>query len=167
MVYMTNDDDGAVAIIDTATNKVVDRIPVNGYSYGVAFTPDGEQAYVTVSNAESVIIDTKNRSITGKINAPAGLYLIAITPDGTKAYMSNGQDTIHVLCLANNTIIDSIFIGSSPLGIAINRNSTRVYITTVRSCSLLVIDTVTNKVIYNIAMCRFEIGSGPAVVPLS
>jgi YVTN family beta-propeller protein len=143
---------------------VVDEIAVGGYSYGVAFTPDGKQAYVTVVNSNAVIIDIENRTVTGKINAPPNLYLITITSDGTKAYISNGWDKLYVLYLANNTLIDSISIGSIPLGIVTNRDSTRVYVTT--ASSLFVIDTETNKVIYTITMYRNgyqKIGSGLAI----
>jgi YVTN family beta-propeller protein len=166
-VYVTNGDNGTVSVIDTKKNEVVGRISVGGPSYGVAFTPDGTRAYVTVLNSDSVIIDIENRTVTGKINVPPGLDLIAITPDGTKAYISNGQDTLYVLHIATNTLIDSISFGIAiPFGIAINRDSTRVYITNVQDNTLLVIDTVTNKVIYTILLWQNTGTGGVAIGPV-
>uniref|UniRef100_UPI000A96E89D YncE family protein n=1 Tax=Rhodococcus marinonascens TaxID=38311 RepID=UPI000A96E89D len=44
--YVTNVGDGTVSVIDTATNTVVETVPVGAAPQGVAITPDGSRAYV-------------------------------------------------------------------------------------------------------------------------
>ncbi len=45
-VYVTNDSDGTVSVIATATNTVVATVTVGTAPWGVAVTPDGTHAYV-------------------------------------------------------------------------------------------------------------------------
>jgi DNA-binding beta-propeller fold protein YncE len=55
-------------------SHVTQIIAHDANTIGVAFTPDGKQAYVTVVNSNAVIIDIENRTAIGKINAPPNLY---------------------------------------------------------------------------------------------
>src|SRR5437667_37137 len=57
--YVTNTS-GTVSVIDTATNTVVATILVGIFPSGVAITPDGTRAYVTINFPNNVVavIDT-------------------------------------------------------------------------------------------------------------
>ena len=48
--YVANAGSSTVSVIDTATNAVVNTVPVGTNPYGVAVTPDHMYAYVTNSN---------------------------------------------------------------------------------------------------------------------
>jgi YVTN family beta-propeller protein len=46
--YVTNEGDGTVSVIDTATNTVeAATLPVGTVPFGAAVTPDGKRVYVT------------------------------------------------------------------------------------------------------------------------
>ena len=47
-----------MSVIDTATNTVVDTIPVGDGAVGVAISPDGSRVYVTSANTNSVVVLT-------------------------------------------------------------------------------------------------------------
>jgi YVTN family beta-propeller protein len=57
--YITNNIDGTVSVIDTATNMVMTTLTVGSAPEGVAVTPDGRHAYVANEGSNNVsVIDT-------------------------------------------------------------------------------------------------------------
>lgn len=61
--YVTNPE-GAVTVIDTATNTVVTTISLAMGFYGIAITPDGTRAYVTNPNNHTIsVIDTGTNTV--------------------------------------------------------------------------------------------------------
>src|SRR5207245_1035403 len=53
-----------VSVIDTATNTVVATIPVGLDPFGVAITPDGTRAYVTINGDNTVsVFDTTSNTV--------------------------------------------------------------------------------------------------------
>jgi YVTN family beta-propeller protein len=44
--YITNSSDNTVSVITTGTNTVTATIPVGGFPFRVAVTPDGSKVYV-------------------------------------------------------------------------------------------------------------------------
>ena len=98
-VTSTSQNNSAVSVISTTTNKVTATIKVDG-SNGVAITPDGKYAYVTSQFSEPPNIDenfvsvisTVSNKVTAKIplsGSPTGL---ALTPNGEFAYVAEGDD---------------------------------------------------------------------------
>src|SRR5207245_6329927 len=98
-VYVTSEGDGAVFAIDTATNKLVSRIPVGPRPRSIGFLPDGSRAYVSLENAGAIaVIDvTKHKflrliQLEGKGNTtkprPMG---ITVHTDGSSVLVSAGS----------------------------------------------------------------------------
>ena len=99
---MTSPGGGTVSVIDTATNTVAATISLgtNQNPFGVAITPDGTRAYVTINfpNNFVSVIDTATNTVVATIPVGAGPIGVAITPDGTRAYVTNdGSDTVSVI----------------------------------------------------------------------
>lgn len=68
--YITNQGDGTVSVIDTATNTVTATIPVGSSSepFGVAVTPDGSKVYVADYGGDTVsVIDAASNTVTATI----------------------------------------------------------------------------------------------------
>jgi len=89
---------------------------------GVAITPDGTRAYVTISFPNNLVsvIDTATNTVISTIPVGVGPTGVAITPDGTRAYVTNdGSDTVSVIDTATNTVAGTIVVGSSPFGVTI------------------------------------------------
>ncbi len=68
--YITSHENNRIAMIDTATNTVVDEVPVGLEPTGVAVSADGTRVYVTSAGDNNVsIIDTAtNAARLGCIN---------------------------------------------------------------------------------------------------
>ena len=69
-VYVTNSVsiNGAVSVIDTATNTVSATIPVGNVPVGVAVSPDGSKVYVANSASNTVsVINTATNTVSATI----------------------------------------------------------------------------------------------------
>ena len=67
-LYVANNGDNTVSVIDTATNTVVATIPVGAGASGVAVTPDGTKVYVTNSASNNVsVIGTATNTVVKTI----------------------------------------------------------------------------------------------------
>jgi YVTN family beta-propeller protein len=84
--YVTNYSSANVAVIDTASKKVVTTVPTGATPVGVVVSLDGSKAYVANSGYNSVtVIDTATFA-TKQIHMPKNTVpsSIAISPDGTR-----------------------------------------------------------------------------------
>jgi len=84
-LYVPNSDAGTLSVVDPATMKVLDRLPVGVRPHHV--TPSWDLTKLYVNNTESntlTVIDPRTSKVTGTIpiSDPYNLYF---TPDGTKA----------------------------------------------------------------------------------
>lgn len=76
-VYATSNDTGYVSIIDTATDEVVNTVKAGNLASDVAFTPDGQTAYVC--SGDVYMINTLTQSLVGqRIDVGFRAYAVAI-----------------------------------------------------------------------------------------
>jgi YVTN family beta-propeller protein len=105
-LYVAQDESDSVAVVDTATNKVVENIFAGGppqfslFSSGetgdntnsVTPSPDGKFLYVTNGTANDVaVVSLKERRVIGVI--PTGLYpdSVSLNGDGSYLYVVNAK----------------------------------------------------------------------------
>jgi YVTN family beta-propeller protein len=97
-----------VAIVDTATNAVVDTIPLPDESTpgDIAITPDGRFLYVLTSGYSTVsVINTEINSVVTTVAVGAYPIDIAITPDGLYAYVTNHDSgDVSVISTQSNSV---------------------------------------------------------------
>ena len=132
--YVTNNVDGTVSVITTATGAVSAPITVGNAPIGVAITPDGKHAYVANNGDGTVSVIT---TATGAVSAPITVGSrpngVAITPDGKDVYVvnssvdnfvtnnvvSNGAGTVSVITTATGAVSPPITVGNGPIFMAI------------------------------------------------
>jgi YVTN family beta-propeller protein len=150
-LYGCSFDGSHVIVIDTASLTVTTTIPVAGAANGVAITPNGARAYVSLQSANAVVaIDTATNAIVGSpIPVGAGPGLMASTPNGAFIYVANSFDnTLSVIATATNTVVGSaIPVGASPDGVAISPDGSSVYVANSGDNTVSVIATATNTVV--------------------
>jgi YVTN family beta-propeller protein len=142
-----------VDVVDTSTNSIITTIPINNVSRwgprGIAFTPDGKEAYVNILSPEKVVvISTATYTVVGSISLVGadGPSEIAITPDGSRAYVSNRDNsTVSVIDIVTRTLMTTIPVSLEPYGggtsLTITPDGKKVYITHPRFGSIAVIDS--------------------------
>ena len=88
-VYVTNNGDGTVSVITTATGTVSATIPVGTNPVGVSITPDGKHAYV--ANNSTVVISGQPAEET--------------------------DNTVSVIDTAMGVVSAAITVGKAPIGV--------------------------------------------------
>jgi YVTN family beta-propeller protein len=134
---------GGVAVVDTATNAIVQVTDLKAFPGEVAFTPDGTRAYVGLAATFAnlgfggtafpgrtvAIIDTANHAQTGSIDlgaaGPQAWFQntaggIAVTPDRSEVYVTIPRlGSVAVVGVNTNTISQLIPVSASPFYLAI------------------------------------------------
>src|SRR5207247_1846792 len=74
--------DDAVAVVDTAQNKVLSTISVPKGPHGLVVTPDGHKVYVSSDGASTVsVIDTATDRVVSSIEVGANPHGLAVSAD--------------------------------------------------------------------------------------
>jgi YVTN family beta-propeller protein len=161
-LYVANNEDGTVSVIDTVDNAVVRTIEVGGHPFAMAaargrvFVTDygfyGGQSTHRVSvigAARGQVIDT----------IPVGYYptALAVAPDGSRVYVTNDEGsyagahpgTTTVIDTTTGTVIDTLAVGGCAVGVS--DNGEQIYVAsngfeTTFTSKLSIIDVATGQI---------------------
>jgi len=104
-------------IIDTATDRIVGRVPV-AQPHNSAISPDGRTAYVGSQQQGAmalVIVDLVKKVEAGRVPLDKTPRALDISPDGKWLYFTvAGADAVQVLNTATNKVVGQILVGASP-----------------------------------------------------
>jgi YVTN family beta-propeller protein len=104
--------DDAVAVLDTAQNKVVGTIAVPKGPHGLVVTPDGRKVYVSSDGASTVsVIDTATDRVVSSIEVGANPHGLAVSGDGSRVLVL-GWGSNRALII--DTVSDRV-IGEAPV----------------------------------------------------
>ena len=176
-VYVTNEGDGTVSVINTATNTVIGS-PINvgcpiancgrkttNIPSGIAVTPDGSKVYVGNLGAPGYasVIATASNTVT-TINTKKATTGVAVTPNGSKVYLGSLNGAVLAIDVATNSLGhgSTIGVGSGSEGVAVTPDGSKVYVADSAVGTVSVINTATNKVIGSI-----NVGSDPQGVSVT
>jgi uncharacterized protein (TIGR03437 family) len=114
--YVTDNGYGHVYVIATTTDTVSGSFQPASYNQGVAFSPNGAQAYVTDASGAVTVVDAVADAVVRVValgGSPAG---VAFSTDGTKAYVANGALQSIQVVDTNSFAITSIALPGRPTG---------------------------------------------------
>ncbi|MGN6435933.1 MAG: cytochrome D1 domain-containing protein [Agriterribacter sp.] len=119
-LWVGNNDDGTISIIDVASNTVKETIQVGKLPIRLKFTPDGKTVLVSDhTGGELVVVDAASRKVMKRIKAEGLPVGILITPDGKKAFIARMESGIvSVLDLDKMEFTGSVRPGKGPDGMA-------------------------------------------------
>ena len=111
-VYVGLFKDDAVAVIDTAQNKVVSTIPVPKGPHGLVITPDGRKVYVSSDGASTVsVIDTTTDKVVGAIEVGANPHGLAMSRDGRKVLVQGfGSNRTLVVDTTSDKVVGEVTV---------------------------------------------------------
>ena len=118
-VWIHNDGDGAVHVIDGKTDTVVKTLTGLGIGAGrMAVSPDGKWAASTHGGSQDVaIIDAVNKEVVGTVTTGRGPGFPVFSPDGTKLYvMNSGEGDVCVIDLKAMKVAARYKVGVNPFG---------------------------------------------------
>jgi YVTN family beta-propeller protein len=143
-VYVINQDNDRVKVIDTATDTVAATITF-GANTGVSnLLAVGTKVYVSNYTANTVsVIDTATDSVTATV--PVGTRPRYMNVSGTKVYVANSTaGTVSVINTATDTVSSTVTVGSFPRHVDVINGA--VFIPNYSSNTVSVIDPATDTV---------------------
>ena len=136
VIVVANTMDGAIDLIDPATDKYIGAVPVGSSPAQVAVSADGKFAYTGISEPPSVVkVDLAQRKVVASTpvpNPPVQLYL---TPDETGVVSADqgrkdaqGQ-TLSVIDTSAMTTRGTVTTGAGPHGVVIDSSGHWAWVT--------------------------------------
>jgi YVTN family beta-propeller protein len=118
-VWIHNDRDGAVHVIDGRKDEVVKVLKGLGEGAGrMAVSPDGRWAASTHSTTQDVaVIDANTKTVAATVKIGRGPGFPVFSPDSTKLYvMNSGEGDVAIVDLATMKIVARHYVGVNPFG---------------------------------------------------
>ena len=118
-VWIHNDGDGTVHVIDSKTDTVVKKLEGLGKGAGrMAVSADGKWAASTHGGSQDVaIINAADKTVAATVTIGKGPGFPIFSPDSTKLYVMNyGEGDVCVIDLATKKIVARYKAGQSPFG---------------------------------------------------
>lgn len=136
VIVVANMMNGALDLIDPATDKSVGAVPVGKSPVQVAVSADGKYAYTGISDPPSVVkVDLNQRKVVGTApvpNSPVQLYL---TPDERTVLSANQGtrevpgDTVSAIATEAMTSRATVTTGAGPHGVVIDAGGNWAWVT--------------------------------------
>lgn len=144
---------GTVAIIETASHRVIKSIPVGANPHFLVLGPDGRIWGTNTGGNDIYVIDPATQEKIASLEVGPNPQQIAFAYRGMvgpNAYVTVGGGNKVVMVSTDPRglrILGEIPVGQAPDGIAANQEGTRLYVGHEVSNDLWAIDTSTNQVI--------------------
>ncbi|MBX7148885.1 OmpA family protein [bacterium] len=147
-IYVTNNFDNTVSVIDPATDTVTDTINVGTGPRGVAVLPDASAVYVANNGSNNVsVIDPTDNTEVDTISVGAEPDSVVANPNSTTVYVTNnGDNSVSIIDVESGTVTDTVLVGNSPRGLAITPDGAFLYVANTASDSVSVVDLSDNSV---------------------
>jgi YVTN family beta-propeller protein len=109
---------GELVIIDTAADRVKEKIPYKGSAFRLHFTPDGKRVLAPdLPNGEVAVIDAATRKEEKRIQVAQAPIGTVVTPDSRRAFVAcAGANKVIVLDLEKLAVAGTIDAGKAPDG---------------------------------------------------
>jgi YVTN family beta-propeller protein len=94
-IYVSNEKDNTISVIDSLTNKVTNTIKVGQRPRGILLSNDYSKLYICASDDDTVqVMDTQTNKILYNLPSGEDPEQFALTPDGKELYIANEDDAI-------------------------------------------------------------------------
>ena len=123
-VYVSNEKDNTISVIDAAELEVKATMPVGQRPRGIGLSPDGKRLYVCASDDDKIeVVDTATQEIIGSLPSGPDPELFVLHPSGNPLYVANEDDNlVTVVDVARGSVLAEIPVGVEPEGMAISHD---------------------------------------------
>lgn len=150
-LYVSNEKDDSLSVIDMKTLQVVDTIKVGQRPRGITFNKDFSRLYICASDSDTVqILDTNTHKILANLPSGEDPEQFALHPNDRHLYIANEDDAIvTVVDTEERSVIAQIDVGVEPEGMAISPDGRWAINTSETTNMLHWIDTTTHELVDN------------------
>ena len=148
IAYVVEADTGTVAMLDTATGRVLRRSPTGGEEpYGLALAPQRARLIVTNRLSGSVaILDAATGQRVALLPLRGMPADVVVTPDERAAYVAVSQlDQVAIIDLDKRAIVARMAVGRRPRSLALSADGKRLYCGNFQAGDVSVMDTAQRK----------------------
>ncbi|HKG46427.1 MAG TPA: beta-propeller fold lactonase family protein [Pyrinomonadaceae bacterium] len=167
LAFVTNERDGTITVIDTATDRVYSTIKVGGRLRGIRLNPERTRIWVAISyptnqseNEDTIAELDLGGNIIARYESGTDPENFVIDNNATRLYIANEDaGTASITDVKANRVIATMPVGLEPEGAGMSPDGRWVYITSETSSSVSVIDTQSGEVVK-----QFLVGARPREV---
>lgn len=129
-LYVTVVDPASVVAIDTATDRILWRVPVSPKPNLPSVSGDGRYVYVPIFSSDHVeVVDTQKQAVVAKIRVGSHPHNTIANSDGKRIYVTAAlQNQVVVIDVATQKITAIIPCGDQVRPIAVTRDEKRMYV---------------------------------------
>lgn len=160
-VYVTNERDGTLSVIDDATQRVLATLPLGKRPRGLVLAPDGRRLYVALSgspiggpgvdestlppadkDADGIgVVELAPLKLVKLLRGVSDPEQLALSADGGSLYVAS-EDTGQLLVLDAHSGARraAIEVGGEPEGVAVDPKDGSVYVTSERDAQIAVVE---------------------------
>lgn len=151
-VYVSNEKDNTVTVLDSQSRKVIHTIKVGQRPRGITISHDGKYVFLCASDDDSIeIIDTATNEIVGSLPSGPDPELFVLSPDGKTLYVANEDDNlVTVIDIDSKSVLAEIPVGVEPEGMGISPDGKTMVNTSETTNMAHFIDTATNEITHNV-----------------
>ncbi|HLC42480.1 MAG TPA: cytochrome D1 domain-containing protein [Methylomirabilota bacterium] len=153
-LFVTMPQVNQVAVVDTASWKVVADLDVGLRPTRLALQPDERYLWVSAEGAEgtpdqsgAVVIDARSLTVVARIPTGAGHHEIAFRDDDRYAYVTNRDaGTLSVIDIGRLVKVKEIVTGARPAGVAFSTTGQAVYVADETDGTVVMIDARSHQI---------------------
>ena len=151
-VFVSNEQDDTVSVVDGASLEVVATIPVGRRPRGIEASADAKWIYVALGDDDRFdVIDVASRKVVDTLPSGPDPERFAVSRDGRRLYIANENDNVvSVMDIAARKIVDEIQIGIEPEGMAVSPDGALVVCTSETTSMAHFIDSAKAELVDNV-----------------
>jgi len=169
-VYVSNEDDGTVTVIDADRGAAIATIAVGKRPRGLALSPDARLLYIAVSGVPKcpppitdeecaklprdaaadgiAVVDTMKLERTRLLTGVSDPERVAVSRDGRRLYVSEEDAArLAVLDAARGRVLATVPVGREPEGVRVSPNGRWVLVTSEEDNTVTIVDTKSSAVV--------------------
>ncbi len=151
-VFVTNEKDNSVTVIDGKTLEVIKTVPVGQRPRGVTLSKDEKWLLICASDDNNVqVFDARTMELVKTLPSGPDPELFILHPSGNPLYIANEDDNlVTVVDIEKGTVLAEIPVGVEPEGMGISPDGKLLVNTSETTNMAHFIDTETFEVIDNV-----------------
>ena len=150
-VYVSNEKDDTISVIDSETGEVFKTIEVGERRRGVTLSKDYKYLYICASDSDTVqMMDLATDKIIHDLPSGEDPEQFVLHPDNRHLYIANEDDAVAtVVDTHTRTVVAQIDVGVEPEGMAVSYNGKWAIVTSETTNMAHWIDTATHQLVDN------------------
>jgi PQQ-dependent catabolism-associated beta-propeller protein len=151
LVYVSNEKDDTISVIDSETYEVVKTIEVGERPRGITFSGNYKYLYVCASDSDAVqVLDVPTDTIVHNLPSGEDPEQFILHPDSKHLYIANEDDAVAtVVDVESRTVVSQIDVGVEPEGMAVSHDGKWAIVTSETTNMAHWIDTDTYALVGN------------------